>query len=226
MAKILLADDDVSVRKAFRRLLEGEGHSVMPAKDGIDCLEKIGQFAPDILLVDVMMPRMGGIALCRKIRETDPLLPIIFFTAAPDDVSAVRAFGCGADDYIDKAKSPAEFISRISAALRRSPYMSAKSRNEDAVTLPGVKIDFGRMCVESSEGICPLTRSEALILHRLIEKRGRVCSAEELFSAIFGDGYTGDESAIRKHISRIREKLGPAGSLIVNDRALGYRLVE
>jgi DNA-binding response OmpR family regulator len=226
MAKVLLVDDDTFIRKAFKQLLEGEGHLVKQAKDGIDALEKLVEFSPDIIVVDVMMPRMGGIPFCKKVRETDQLIPIIFFTAVPDDVTAVRAFGCGADDYIDKAKSSAEFISRISAALRRSPYMSMSKQDDDTIFLDGAKIDFSKMTIISETEVQPLTKSEALLLRCLIENRGKVCSVDLLFSALFGDDYSGDENAIRKHISRIRTKLGSAGALIVSERAIGYRLLD
>ena len=117
---ILLADDEPVVRKTYRALFEGEGYSVRTARNGEEAVAMFAERRPDLVLLDVMMPRMSGTAACAAIRGSDPLVPILFFTAMPSDVGAVRALGFGADDYIDKAKSPEELLARVASALRRS----------------------------------------------------------------------------------------------------------
>ena len=105
-AEVLIAEDEPSARRGFRALFEGEGYAVRTARDGAEAVAKVLERRPDAVLLDVMMPKMNGIAACAEIRKSDPLVPILFFTAMPSDVGAVRALGLGADDYFEKAKSP------------------------------------------------------------------------------------------------------------------------
>ena len=121
-AEILIAEDEPSARRGFRALFEGEGYAVRIARDGEEALAKFREHRPDAVLLDVMMPKMNGIAACSEIRKSDPLVPILFFTAMPSDVGAVRALGLGADDYIDKAKSPEELLARVAAMVREKGW--------------------------------------------------------------------------------------------------------
>ena len=141
-AEILIAEDEPPARRGFRALFEGEGYAVRTARDGEEALAKFRESRPNVVLLDVMMPKMNGIVACAEIRKLDPLVPILFFTAMPSDVGAVRALGLGADDYIDKAKSPEELLARVAAALRRasaaSPRTDALALDYDAAKILGV----------------------------------------------------------------------------------------
>ena len=222
-AEVLIAEDEPSARRGFRALFEGEGYVVRTARDGEDALAKFNERRPDAVLLDVMMPKMNGIAACAEIRKSDSLVPILFFTAMPSDVGAVRALGLGADDYIDKAKSPEELLARVAAVLRRAS--SARPR-ADVLSLGGVTVDFATMTAYG-EGVSEeLTKSESLFLRLLASERGKCFSFDEIFAALRGEGYVGDDNAVRCIAKRLKTKLGRAGELIANARGIGYKLVK
>ena len=149
-AEILIAEDEPSARRGFRALFEGEGYAVRTARDGEEAVAKFIERRPDAVLLDVMMPKMNGIAACEAIRMWDALVPVLFFTAMPSDVGAVRALGLGAVDYIDKAKSPEELLARVAAVLRR--VAAAAKPRADALGLGGVTVDFATMTA-SGDGV-------------------------------------------------------------------------
>ena len=222
-AEVLIAEDEPSARRGFRALFEGEGYAVRTARDGEDALAKFNERRPDAVLLDVMMPKMNGIAACAEMRKSDPLVPILFFTAMPSDIGAVRALGLGADDYIDKAKSSEELLARVAAVLRRA---SAARPRADVLSLGDVTVDFTTMTA-AGDGISEeLTKSESLFLRLLASERGRCFSFDEIFAALRGEGYVGDDNAVRCIAKRLKTKLGRAGELIVNSRGVGYKLVK
>lgn len=222
-AEILIADDESAARRGFRALFEGEGYAVRTARDGEEALAKFRELRPDVVLLDVMMPKMNGVVACAEIRKSDPLVPILFFTAMPSDVGAVRALGLGADDYIDKAKSPEELLARVASVLRRT---SAVRHRADLLALGGVTVDFATMTASGDGVSAELTKSESLFLRFLASERGRCFSFDEIFAALRGEGYIGDDNAVRCIAKRLKAKLGRAGELIVNARGVGYRLVK
>lgn len=223
-AEILIAEDEPSARRGFRALFEGEGYAVRTARDGEEALAKFRERRPDAVLLDVMMPKMNGIIACAEIRRSDPLVPILFFTAMPSDVGAVRALGLGADDYIDKAKSPEELLARVAAVLRRASVIASDKR--DKLSLGGVTVDFATMTA-SGDGVSEeLTKSESFFLRLLASERGRCFSFDEIFAALRGEGYVGDDNAVRCIAKRLKAKLGRAGELIANARGIGYKLVK
>ena len=223
-AEILIADDEAAARRGFRALFEGEGYAVRTARDGEEALAKFRESRPDAILLDVMMPKMNGIIACAEIRRSDPLVPILFFTAMPSDVGAVRALGLGADDYIDKAKSPEELLARVAAVLRRASVIASDKR--DKLSLGGVTVDFATMTASGDGVSAELTKSEALFLRLLASERGRCFSFDEIFAALRGEGYIGDDNAVRCIAKRLKAKLGRAGELISNARGVGYKLVK
>ena len=208
-AEILIAEDEPSARRGFRALFESEGYAVRTARDGEEAVAKFIERRPDAVLLDVMMPKMNGIAACAEMRKADLLVPILFFTAMPSDVGAVRALGLGADDYIDKAKSPEELLARAAA-----------------LGLGGVTVDFATMTASGDGVSAELTKSEALFLRLLASERGRCFSFDEIFAALRGEGYIGDDNAVRCIAKRLKAKLGRAGELISNTRGIGYKLVR
>lgn len=221
MEEILIVDDEATVRKSFAALFVSEGYAVRTARDGVDALAKFSERRPDLVLLDVMMPKKNGIAACEEIRKADPLVPILFFTAMPSDVSLVRGLGLGADDYIDKARSPEEFVARVKSALRRAKTM-AVADDIRTVTSRGVEINFDTFVV-SGKGIrTRLTKGEADFLWLLNSTPGKVFSYDEIFDVLRGRDYVGDTHALQIMVNKMRNKLGPAGDCIVNERGLGY----
>lgn len=226
-AEILIVDDDVAVRKSYRLLFEGEGYAVRTARNGEEALRLLAERTPNLILLDVMMPKTNGIAVCQEIRRSDPLVPILFFTAMPSDVSLVRGLGCGADDYIDKSRPPEEFLARVNAALRRVRRIREGEAGLKVLHLGGAEVDLDRMTVAGAgEGEEILTKSEVQLLRLLNGSPGRVFSKEEIFAALRGDGYLGDDGALRSLVLRLRRKLGRGGNLIVSERGCGYRLMK
>ena len=193
------------------------------AEDGETAVRYAAELKPDIAILDLMMPKMNGIIACAEIRKSDPLVPILFFTAMPSDVGAVRALGLGADDYIDKAKSPEELLARVAAVLRRA---SAARPRADVLSLGDVSVDFATMTASGDGVSAELTKSEALFLRLLASERGRCFSFDEIFAALRGEGYIGDDNAVRCIAKRLKAKLGRAGELISNARGVGYKLVK
>lgn len=224
MAKILLVDDDRTARAAFRALLESEGHEVCLAKNGEEAVSAFGAAHPDLVLLDVMMPKKNGLVTCSELRARDAHVPIIFITAMPSDVSLVRGLGLGADDYIAKDRSPEELLARIGAALRRRA--TAQPTAPVPVVLGDADIDLHGAVASVGGETVRLTKSEVDFLQLLLSSRGRVFSPEEIFAGLRGEGYVGDVAAIRSMVLRLKRKLGRGGNLIVSERGFGYRLVK
>lgn len=224
--EILIADDDVAVRKAYRALLESEGYTTVLARHGEEAVALFRERRPALVLLDVMMPHMNGIAACQEMRKIDALTPILFFTALPSEVSLVRGLGCGADDYIDKTRPTSEILARIDAALRRHQAHAAAGRARETLALGLVRVDLAALTVTEKNGfVRTLTRGEALILRELDRHRGQYVSCDQIADALYGADAVGTPTQVRKFVERLRDKLGPAGELIRNARGVGYRLL-
>ena len=225
---ILIADDELVARRAFRTLFEGEGYAVRTVRDGEEAVRKFSERRPDLVLLDVMMPRMNGISACAEIRKIDPLVPILFFTAMPSDVGAVRALGMGADDYIDKAKSPEELVSRVAAALRRQRAHAdaAATSSPGRVSVGKAVVDFCAMTIAEGKEVYGMTRFESQLLRLLSSEPGRIFTYGEIMGAAHGPGYSGEDSAVHSAVYRLKSKLGSSGALLASERGVGYRLVR
>ena len=226
MAEILIVDDERPVRNAMRGILEAEGFEVVLAKNGGEALEKFSSRRPDLVLLDVMMPGKSGIQVCEEMRRADPLVPVIFLSAVPTDTTKVRAFGAGADGYLEKSENPDVIVARIRSALRREEAVAADAA-AGRVRLGSVTVDVSLMRVTDGEGRCEgLTRTEAALFAALNMRRGEYVSNDELFSAIHGAGFAGDTSKIRNYVVTLRRKLGSARDMIANNPNAGYRLLK
>lgn len=206
MSKILIVDDERVNRKVFAMVLQQAGYEVLEAADGCDALEYFDSHhsdlaKPDLVLLDVMMPILGGYETCRRIREIDRETPIIFLTALGSLADEELGLKVGADDYLDKTVSEGKLLARVSAALARAERLSK-------VAAPPT-----------------LTKLQADIYRVLSSELGRFFSYGEIFTAICGEGYTHNEGVIRSHMSRLRRRL-PAGLDIVSKRGRGYALIR
>ena len=228
MAEILIVDDERVLREGLKATLAGEGHQVRTARDGEDALRKISERAPDLVLLDVMMPKMNGFKCCEKIREADKLLPIIFLTAKDAEADQVRGIGLGADDYVSKTASDAVLLARISRALERSGAILARTKAAgDAIALGAVKVDFKTFAVSDGEKeISRLTKTEADILRILDSQRGELIVPDDIITELRGNGFACEDAMLYMHISNLRKKLGSAGERIVNRRGVGYGLTK
>lgn len=225
--EILLADDERTFRGGMKLLLESEGFAVRTARDGEEAVRKFAERRPDLVLLDVMMPKKNGFCACEEIRGVDRRVPVVFLTAKDAEVDQVRALGLGADDYVSKSAPEALLVARIRRAVERSRELAA-ARSSDAdgcMRLGQTSVDTKSLEVfVSGKPAGRLTKTEADILHMLAGERGRCFSTDELISALRGNGFVCEDTMLYVHVSNLRRKLGPAASLLCSSRNAGYSL--
>jgi len=227
MAEILVVDDERAVREGLKACLLGEGFSVRTARDGDDALRKIAERRPDLLLLDVMMPKMNGFRVCEEVRKTDALLPVVFLTARDADGDQVRAFGLGGDDYVPKTASSAVLLVRIRRALSRAQSIGAQSAARTEIRLGNVTVDLKTFAVaEDGRETARLTKTEADILALLATARGELFTIEDIISALRGKGFACEDAMVYVHVGNLRRKLGPAAGMIISRRSAGYGLAK
>ena len=229
MAEILIVDDERTLREGMKATLSGEGFSVRTAKDGDEGLKRIAEKRPDLVLLDVMMPKMNGFRCCEKIRETDKLLPVIFLTAKDPETDQVRGIGLGADDYVSKTASDAVLLARINRALARTAAFDEKADRADGmvIALGDVTVSLKTFAVAEKGGeIARLTKTEADILRLFNSQRGELIVPDDIITELRGNGFACEDAMLYMHISNLRKKLGSAGERIVNRRGVGYGLVK
>jgi len=230
MAEILIVEDDRAVREGLRQLLVGEGYLVRVARDGEDALAKFSDSRPDLILLDVMMPKMNGFKCCEEIRKSDSLLPVVFLTAKDSDSDEVRGMGLGADDYVAKSASDAVLLARVRRALDRSAQLvraPLESSPSDTLLLGAVEVDFKSFSVSHGrKELSILTKTEADILKLLNSRRGEIVTIDEIIAELRGKGYACEDSMLYVHMFNLRHKLGPAADMIVTKRYAGYSLIK
>jgi DNA-binding response OmpR family regulator len=229
MAEILVVDDERVLRSGIRSLLSGEGFAVRTARDGDEALKKIAEKRPDLVLLDVMMPKMNGFRCCERIRETDRILPVIFLTAKDAEADQVRGIGFGADDFVSKSASDAVLLARINRALERSSGFGGASGRVSGTTiaLGDVSVDMRSFVVmEKGREISRLTRTEADILKLFDSRRGEPVLSDDIITELRGKGFACEDTMLYMHISNLRKKLGAAADFIVTRHGFGYGLAE
>ena len=227
MAEILVVDDERVLRDGIKAILSGEGLEVRTARDGEEALKKIAEKRPDLVLLDVMMPKMNGFRCCEKIRETDRLLPVVFLTAKDTEADQVRGIGLGADDFVSKSASDAVLLARINRALERTNAIgdSVRSVSGTTIALGTVSVDLKTFVVaEKGEEIARLTKTEADMLRFLAAHRGELVIADDIITELRGNGFACEDAMLYMHMCNLRKKLGSASSMIVNKRGVGYIL--
>ena len=223
---ILLADDDEMIVDALRYQLEREGYKVLPAYDGEEALQIAHSSKVDLILLDVMMPKIQGWEVCRAIRR-ESMVPILMLTAHGEEMDRVLGLELGADDYIVKPFSFRELLARIRANLRRATY--AQQTEDSRFVRGALMIDTRRHIVTKDDEQVNLSQREYDVLITLAGAAGAVIPRNELLDAIWGESWVGDPRTLDVHIRWLREKLedDPASPrLILTVRGVGYRLVS
>ncbi len=218
--KILLVDDDVDILDFISYNLHKNGYIVQEAVNGLDAIEKTKSFLPDLILMDVMMPKMDGLEACRKIKEISGLsdIPIIFLTARSEEASELSGFEAGADDYIKKPIKPRILLSRIKAILGRS---TNKNEAPQKIISGDLTIDKETYLVHYKNQELSLPKKEFELLFLLASKPGKVFTRERILEEVWGtDVYVVDRT-IDVHIRKIREKLND--KLISTIKGVGYK---
>ncbi|NLE19237.1 MAG: response regulator transcription factor [Clostridiales bacterium] len=206
MANILIADDNRQIASVLEEYLKKEGHTAFVASDGQEAVEMFRKLRPDAVLLDVMMPRMDGFAVCREIRRESPV-PVIMVTARGEDFERIMGLDIGADDYIVKPFSPGEVMARLRAVLRRMDRGIAGARQ--AAALGNLEVDLDTYGARVGGQEVALTRRELELLYTLSAHPGKVFSRENLLESLWGYEYFGDSRTVDSHIKRLRAKLEP-----------------
>lgn len=200
---ILICDDDPVVHESLGIYLDAERYPHSSAFDGEEALKKVESEQPDLIILDLMMPKKSGTEVCREIRKTKQT-PIIMLTAKGEEIDKVLGLELGADDYIVKPFSPREVIARIKAVLRR---FVEKGTGSTILRFEGLEINLDNYQVKIDDEVVPCTPKEVEILHLLASNPGQVFDREQILSKIWGYDYIGDTRTVDTHIKRIRHKL-------------------
>ncbi|MES2208090.1 MAG: response regulator transcription factor [Pseudomonadota bacterium] len=225
MTRILLVDDDISLSEMLKEYLEQEAFTVETAQDGEQALERVFANSYDLVVLDVMMPRMNGIEALRCIRQQSRI-PVVMLTAKDDDVDRIIGLELGADDYVPKPCSPRELTARIRAILRR---VQGQSNEDGHITAGALSIWPEKRKAFWNDQLINLTSTEFNLLEVLIKNVGRIVSKQELSENGLGRSLTPYDRSLDVHLSSIRHKLRQAGALqstIETVRGIGYQLVK
>ena len=222
-ARILVVEDAPEFVQMLVGLLEREGYQVDTAVDGPDAVEAAEAGAPDLIVLDLTLPGLDGVEVCRRIRTFSDAY-VLMLTARDDEVDRVIGLEVGADDYVTKPFSPRELVARIRAMLRR-PHTSPRQDEGGARVVGGLSVDPHSRRVEFAEHEIALTRIEFDLLDTLAAKPSMVFSRRMLRDLVWGSDWYGDDHVVDVHIANLRKKLGPDGRRVVETvRGVGYRL--
>ncbi|MEY3400279.1 MAG: hypothetical protein RLZZ486_747 [Actinomycetota bacterium] len=225
MTKILIVEDEASFSEALEFLLGKEGFSIVTAATGTEALRKFEQGGIDLVLLDLMIPEVSGIEVCRQIRAKSKI-PIIMLTAKDSEVDKVVGLEIGADDYVTKPYSSRELVARIRAVLRRNGNDEIESTS-GLLTVGGVKMDVDRHQVSVNGSAISLPLKEFELLEFLMRNAGRVLTRMQLIDRVWGSDYVGDTKTLDVHIKRLRAKIetDPANPTVIQTvRGLGYKM--
>jgi two-component system alkaline phosphatase synthesis response regulator PhoP len=228
--KILLVDDEVDILEFISYNLEKEGYKVYTAENGAEAIKIAERTLPDLIILDVMMPEMDGIAACEEIRRIPALqhTMIAFLTARGEDYSQIAGFEAGADDYITKPIRPKVLVSRVKALLKRTSGVGAPPvtiiESGHTVTVGNLVIDKERYLIVQDGKEMVLPRKEFELLSLLVSKPGKVFTREEIYYSVWGDNVVVGDRTIDVHIRKLREKIG--NDHIKTLKGIGYKFVE
>jgi two-component system alkaline phosphatase synthesis response regulator PhoP len=226
MPKVLVVEDDNSMAVALREGFEYEGYAVVAAPDGEAALRLVERESPDLIILDVMLPKMSGLDVCRKIRGEGGGVPIIMLTARGQEIDKVLGLKLGADDYVTKPFSFMELMARVEAVMRRS---SGKPVRVESYAFGDVKVDFRRLEARKKGRLVELTHREFKLLQFLIEHRGEVVAREALLDAVWGYENIPFTRTVDMHVAKLRKKIEtrPADPRhIITVHRAGYKFVE
>ena len=220
---VLVVEDEEDIMEVIRFNLEKEGYEVNQALSGEKALQVIENNLPSLVLLDLMLPGINGLDLCRIFKQNDrtKAIPVIMLTAKSEDADIVAGLEMGAEDYITKPFSPRVLVARVRTIFRRRE--SGVKDDSSVIQVEGMQIHPGRHEVTMGENVVDLTPSEFRILHYLARRPGWVYSRDQIIDAIRGHGYVVTDRAIDVQVVGLRKKLGDYGKLIETVRGIGYR---
>jgi len=223
---VLVIEDDPAIRLGLRKSLGFEGYQILEAADGERGLEMVFQRRPDLVVLDLMLPKVNGYEVCRTIRKHDPTIPILILSAKDQEMDKLMGFDLGADDYVTKPFSTRELTARVKAALRRSVV---RPLEEQVFSLGDIKVDFPGQRLDVRGEAIEVSNREFRLLRYLIENRGRVLSRDQILNHVWGYDYEGTARTIDNFINKLRSKIEPdpaRPSYILTVRGVGYKFAD
>lgn len=202
---ILIVDDDKNIREILALYFTKENFTVEEAADGVEAIRKVEQLKPSMILLDIMMPVLDGIEVCRQIRKFSRV-PIIMLTARAEDDDRIMGLELGADDYVTKPFNPREVVARVNAVLRRAP--DSEFTKADVLHFTNLEVNINEHTITTFGQTVPLTSKEMELLWCLASHHGRTFSREMLLEKVWGYTYCGETRTVDSHIKRLRQKLG------------------
>jgi two-component system phosphate regulon response regulator PhoB len=224
MPRILVVDDEPDALELIKFNLKSAGYDVVTAADGDEALKKVRARAPDLIILDVMLPEVDGLEVCKIIRRDSraSAIPIIMLTAKAAEIDRVLGLELGADDYVTKPFSPRELVLRVKRLLRANP----EPAEADKMVIGELALDVPRHQASVKGRAIELTATEFKLLTVLAQRRGRVQSREKLLQDVWEYDNLIDTRTVDTHMRRLREKLGPAAKYLDTVRGVGYRFIE
>lgn len=220
---ILVVDDEPNIVRLARMYLEQDGYQVIDVGDGEKALEKIQEIRPDLILLDLMLPKVDGMDVCRNLRLKRDYTPILMLTARGDDIDKILGLELGADDYMTKPFNPREMVARVRAILRRGQILDKDNQNN--IQIGDLSIDIIRHEVKINNVLVELRYQEFNLLKVLIENVGIVLTREKLLELAWGYDFYGETRTVDVHIAHLRKKLSQSSITIKTITGMGYKLV-
>jgi DNA-binding response OmpR family regulator len=221
---ILVVEDEQSIASLVTLYLSNEGYRVTHIADGARALDAVAEFRPDLLVLDLMLPGMDGVEICKRLRARGDAVPIVMLTARDSEVDRVLGLELGADDYVAKPFSPRELVARVKAVLRRSTPVTATEEEPEILRVAGIQIDEARREVRVDGSPVTLTAKEFDLLAFLTRNRTLVFSRERLLDRVWGYERPVDTRTVDSHVKSLRAKLGDAGAVVQTVRGVGYKV--
>lgn len=208
VAKILVVDDEPNIREVVGLYLRRDGHTVISAADGEEALHLFRHSNPELVVLDLMLPKLNGFEVCRRI-QAERRVPVIMLTAKGEEEERIVGLGVGADDYVVKPFSPRELVARVTAVLRRVEEFATQDSTQPVLTFDGLIIDSNTREVRVDGNLVTLTAREFDLLHYLASSPGRVYTRDHLMETVWGYTFAAETSTVTVHMRRLREKIEP-----------------
>lgn len=217
---IYIVEDDADITEILEDNLWREGYRIRTFTDGLKAYDAIAKSPPDLIILDLNLPSMSGIELCKYIRSNDVTseIPVIMLTARSEEIDKIIGFEVGADDYVTKPFSPRELLARVKVHLKR-----AKKSTYDEIRQEDLRVNFSTHEVFVKDAQVELTPIQFKLLKHLINAEGKAVSRQNLLDSIWGEDYFGDPRTVDVHITRLREKIDKEGKFILTVKGVGYR---
>ncbi|MGI5949051.1 response regulator transcription factor [Peptoniphilus sp.] len=218
MFKILVVDDEKSIREVIRTYAEFEGHEVVEAKDGIEAIEKVKEEDFDVIVMDIMMPKLDGFSSYKEIKKIKNI-PVLMLSARSEEYDKLFGFEIGIDDYVTKPFSPKELMARLNVIVNRN----SKTDDNEILTYEGLKIDLDGRVVFVDDKRVELTPKEYDLLVYLVKNENIALSRDKLLNQVWGYDFYGEDRTVDTHIKMLRNSLGEYRKFIITVRGVGYK---